>query len=363
MKVIRIAIHSQSDKFTPIVTKSWGRKYQFIAKLESNNTLQLSYIQKVLGKGGFGIVSQVASLHDAQTLVLKEARLDSKDGGVEAKLDVEHEREILTDIHQNGLVWGIQKPPHQFIEITNDQAPIYGFLGPKYDSDYMKTIDSELNITEEFIYHPVSIEDKLIGIHQLLSALKHLEGENILHGDIKPENVLYKLDNNKRPLVHLADFGGSRRANKGEPIILGTYTRAYLAPADKDQIERLKGKLTEKKIEEPIDNEKLRKDLISIRKQADVFAMGCTLYYALALKHPYHYNETEERLKTEGEPDPIPEISEELNTLIKKMIEPNPSARISAPEAFKQFNTILEKEHPFVLATIQGMMNEYNKNN
>jgi serine/threonine protein kinase len=235
----------------------------------------------------------------------------------------------------------------------------------------MKTINSEINITEEFIYHPVSIEDKLIGIHQLLSALKHLGDKNILHGDIKPENVLYKLDQNNRPLVHLADFGGSSHVDKGDSISLESYTRAYLAPEDKEKIDQLqkeidrleeKGKID---IKEPIDKEKLpklREKLISIRKQADVFAMGCTLYYALALEHPYHYDETNKRLETKNEPDMIPEIPDKLNILIKGMIDPDSEKRISASEAFKQFNAILGEQHPSVLATINGMMNEYGKN-
>jgi len=70
---------------------------------------------------------------------------------------------------------------------------------------------------------------------KILIALKHLHSKNIVHCDLKPENVLLS-SNSDFPQVKLCDFGFARiigeksfrRSVVGTPAYLGIYIYIYI---------------------------------------------------------------------------------------------------------------------------------------
>jgi serine/threonine-protein kinase PRP4 len=62
-------------------------------------------------------------------------------------------------------------------------------------------------------------------VKQLATALSWLEEENIIHADLKPDNIL---TNSNGSIVKLADFGSAMRQHEMEvtPYLISRYYRA-----------------------------------------------------------------------------------------------------------------------------------------
>ena len=63
---------------------------------------------------------------------------------------------------------------------------------------------------------------------QLLTALRAVHGEGVMHRDVKLENLRFRGDPNTSPLV-LLDFGQSE-SSAAPPPLPAVGTRAYMAP-------------------------------------------------------------------------------------------------------------------------------------
>ena len=66
--------------------------------------------------------------------------------------------------------------------------------------------------------------------HQICSAISHLHSHKIAHCDIKPENILLKLEDGAIKEVKLSDFGYAYDKNKNEGLEGIRGTGEYMAP-------------------------------------------------------------------------------------------------------------------------------------
>ncbi len=156
----------------------------------------------------------------------------------------------------------------------------------------------------------------------IIMGVKFLHQQKILHRDLKPGNILYKVN----PELHLkiADFGLSRVAHSKSTTVYGTRagTRCWIAP------------------------ELLTCRMNSFRPDSDIFSCGMLLHYILSgQKHPFSptdcvkktelqvCHETEANImngKLEGWDD---SLHPEAIDLVKRMLESNEKDRPSAREA------------------------------
>ncbi|DBA99977.1 TPA: Protein kinase, variant 2 [Trebouxia sp. C0004] len=142
--------------------------------------------------------------------------------------------------------------------------------------------------------------------HELLATFSYLQQQQVVHRDVKPENII--LEGGKPGgKVFLVDFGGIQQGNKdvadSEVMDTGTLvgTYGYMAP------EQLRG---------------------SARPASDLFALGGTLLYLLSGEPPSAF--PQRRLKVDFS---RVEMSPCLNSLLEGLLQPAYEDRLTATQA------------------------------
>ena len=165
----------------------------------------------------------------------------------------------------------------------------------------------------------LKIQKKLPEIQVLLiarciaSALKGIAEHNIIHRDIKPDNIMFT----RHGEVKLADLGIAKNDSDDANItqsdaMIGT--PAYLSP-------------------EQIENPK------EVDIRSDIYSLGATLYEMLTGSPPYTGKNTYDivhKMLSESIPDPRlknPSISSITAKIVMKMLQKTPSKRYQSPQA------------------------------
>ncbi|MFO7936560.1 MAG: serine/threonine-protein kinase [Kiritimatiellia bacterium] len=157
-------------------------------------------------------------------------------------------------------------------------------------------------------YGPLKEEEALRMALDISDGLSALHKEGLVHGDIKPANIVLDRDGNAK----LVDFGLSgMMRHDGHGNLVGT--PHYLAP------EILRGK--------PDSH------------CTDIYSLGGTLYYLLCGRLPFDGETPEETLKARLKNDPLPleefapHVSEKTCSIIMRMLETVPEKRYQNSES------------------------------
>ena len=137
---------------------------------------------------------------------------------------------------------------------------------------------------------------------QIIMALKFIHENNIVHRDIKLDNILIDLDNN----IKICDFGVSKIVEKGDIMLEQCGTPAYIAP------EILLNKGYE-------------------GFAVDIWSAGVVLYAMLSGTVPFKGNDIKELHNSiiTGNYQQIKGISKEASHLLNSILEVEPEKRIS----------------------------------
>jgi tetratricopeptide (TPR) repeat protein/energy-coupling factor transporter ATP-binding protein EcfA2 len=118
-------------------------------------------------------------------------------------------------------------------------------------------------------------------VDQILSALAHAHARGIIHGDLKPSNVLVERMDDEPPRVHVLDFGLAwLRLDAHDERLSGTKamefaphagagTPGYMAP------------------------EQIQHEMHHVSGATDLYALGCVLYRLLGGRAPFSGNSKE----------------------------------------------------------------------
>jgi serine/threonine protein kinase/formylglycine-generating enzyme required for sulfatase activity/WD40 repeat protein len=164
---------------------------------------------------------------------------------------------------------------------------------------------------------PLPVTNAAFYIHQVANGLQHAFEKGMVHRDIKPNNLMLAIEG-KKHVVKILDFGLAKATSEkaGETGLtksgqmLGTPD--YVAP------------------EQTLDAHKA-----DIR--ADVYSLGCTLYFLLSGGPPFQETSLYAILEAhhKREPKPLnlmrPEVPVELATVVAKMMAKDPTKRYQTP--------------------------------
>ena len=274
---------------------------------------------KLLGKGAFGNVYEsknpifdnkiAMKIIDKNKININDINNEIQN---EEKEDMKSEINILKKLSHPNIV-----RIFEFYETDNYFYIITEFCKEGELSNYLnKNILSEAQLCVIF--------------YQVFSGLIYLHQNHIIHGDLKPQNILISsIENNseyneKYAWIKIIDFGTAKIFKKtiikGDDIVGTLY---YIAP------------------------EVFSSNYDNYDEKSDIWSVGIILYKALTKKYPFIGKSDEETVHyiLEGEHDtrPLMNYSEELQDLIKNLLMKDPNKRPSAIEAlnhkwFKKFN-------------------------
>lgn len=287
----RSSNQKESDKS---IKESDKESYQQDQTEDFSEVYQL-FPDEILGSGQFGVV--YGGVHrktgrDVAVKVIDKLRFPTKE-----ERALKNEVMILQNITQEAVVnleWMFETPERIFVVME------------KMRGDMLEMIlnSPRGRITEK--------ETKFL-IHQILVALKYLHSQNIVHCDLKPENVLIAENTSKSkfPQIKLCDFGFARIIGRESFRRSVVGTPAYLAP-------------------EVLSNKKYNRSL-------DMWSVGVIIYVSLSGTFPF--NEEEEiadQIKNAAfmyPPNPWAEVSAEAIDLINKLLQVKITKRLSCQQA------------------------------
>jgi len=175
---------------------------------------------------------------------------------------------------------------------------------------------------------PLSVAKAIDVVRQAARGLQHVHDAGLVHRDIKPENLII----DDRGVVRLMDLGLARFVESNEAQltiqlegrVLGTAN--YCSP------------------EQAIDSH--RADA-----RADIYSLGCTLYFLLAGRPPFHEGSLAQRLLAHQnqQPDGLetlrPDVPPALCSLLRRMMAKSPKDRIAtAGEVAQALDRMLDGE-------------------
>jgi serine/threonine protein kinase len=246
-------------------------------------------LEKPLATGGFGTI-YLARQADSNRKVVIKVMHEEYTMQPEMMQQLENEARILTNLQHNHIV-----PFYDFWRDLNGCYLAMRWLKGGNLRQYAKR-------------NPLTLPDIARILKQVASALDYAHQHNIIHRDIKPDNILLDEFGN----AFLADFGIAVDLNNGHvqpenQVLLGSPT--YIAP------EQLIDKI--------------------FVPQGDIYSLGIMLFELLTHEQPFKAGTTQQLLLMQVF-DTLPllpaqlDLPVELNLILRKATEKQPEHRYSS---------------------------------
>jgi formylglycine-generating enzyme required for sulfatase activity len=269
--------------------ESWARRAHARAPLPPSASISGYHLLEEIGHGGAGIVYRAEEVSSGRRVALKVLH---SPGHANARERFHREVEAISRIENPQVVkllgWGAEGDVfHIATELLDGET--FAALIARWRSDRSP---SRFGRAAEVVV-------------DACAALESIHALGIIHRDMKPSNIFITRDG----AVKLLDFGLVRSLE--DPTITETGgivgTAAYMSP------------------------EQLLGDRRRIDRRADVYALGASLYEAVALRRPFGDGDSAAGTIVDGDPPPPherePAAPRDLSSIIQKAMEWDPSRR------------------------------------
>eukprot|EP00052_Salpingoeca_macrocollata_P026348 m.244395 g.244395 ORF g.244395 m.244395 type:complete len:826 (-) comp22560_c0_seq4:484-2961(-) len=258
---------------------------------------------KVIGRGSYGCCVLCKDKKDGSLVVIKQIQIEGMNDN-EIK-DVKNEIDILSTLHHPNII----RMTRSFLtpELANivmdyaDKGDLLGAITQKADSGGMFT---EAVILDWFV--------------QIALALKYIHDRNILHRDIKAQNVFLTSSG----LAKLGDFGIAKVLNSDTALANTMIGTPY----------NMSPELCEEK---------------PYNQKSDIWSFGCLLYELMTLRHAFNGNNLPALILkiVRGKYQPLPaSYSSQVRSVCACMLSTSPKRRPSVTDILCQ---------PFIRAYLQ----------
>ena len=270
---------------------------------------QISFYKygRLIGQGAFGKVNLGLHILTGRIVAIKsfnKKKLKSE----RAKNKIYHEINLMKHLHHSSVV--------KLLDTFETDKYILIIMENIAGGDLLNFVKKRTKLSEKI--------SKYI-FKKLLLAIKYIHSKNIVHRDIKLDNVLIDLNNN----IKLCDFGVGKMIQDKEVLLDQCGTPAYIAP------EILANKGYE-------------------GFGVDVWSSGVVLYTMLCGSVPFKANNLNDlqNMIISGNFREIHGISKECNDLLQRLLQINPKKRITIDEALN---------HPWIKGIEDNKMTLFTK--
>lgn len=259
-------------------------------------------LREVIGSGNSALVYLAEPLHQSgpRVAIKLRSRGQSPHEATLAARFTESARLHLQFCHPN-IAW-----LHESVEAESYQALIIEYLAGGTLADYLKQIGGRMSLEAAC----------LLGVH-LCDGLEHMHDIQIIHRDIKPDNLLFA-DPNDLTSIRIADFDVSKNPYTSPKLTeQGSHvgTLCYTAPEQFNQ-------------EKP-------------RPAADVYGLGMVLFEAISGRLPFSSVTAPAIFSRFLDKTPlpllsslVPEVSTALDWIIERSLTVEPEERIPSAATF-----------------------------
>ncbi|XP_050067771.1 twitchin isoform X12 [Anopheles maculipalpis] len=257
----------------------------------SNKSVYDQYeILEEIGTGAFGVVHRCRERKTGNVFAAKFIPVSTN---AEREL-IRREIDIMNQLHHRKLIY-----LHDAFEDEDEMVLIYEFLS---GGELFERITTEgYRMCEQEIIEYMK---------QICEAVKYMHEKNIIHLDIKPENVMCQTRNTNQ--VKLIDFGLATKLNPNEMVKISTGTAEFAAP---EIVER-----------EPVGF------------YTDMWAVGVLAYVLVSGLSPFAGETDIDTLKNikqgtwEFDEVAFRDVSEECKDFIRRLLIKNTEKRMTAHE-------------------------------
>jgi len=164
------------------------------------------HLKDEVGRGRFGVVHKVICKEDNCIYAAKFIKVTQA-----KRIDVFREIEIMKKLDHDNLI--------KLTDVYDMQTRIVVIMEFISGGELFERVVEEDSLTES---------EAAIYMRQILDGLQHMHGKNIVHLDLKPENVICVQPGSTN--IKLIDFGLARQLEHGKEIKIACGTPEFVAP-------------------------------------------------------------------------------------------------------------------------------------